>query len=493
MIQEHASPAPAQPFGGPGSTRARKERTTRASSRIPTANWPVPARMLMAAYCLCFALYALLGKGFAYLGARPVFVGEVMLALGLCAALLSRRAAVLCGQPLGVILIATAIWGLVRTVPYIGEYGEDALRDAALWGYAGFALAAGTLVLRLPGLIPEAVRRYENFACWYPFLGPLLVLATDSLRYRLPMWPGTDVTIPDLKNGDLCVHLAGIACLILSGLGPRKRTWPLLPVVGGAMIAGTASRGGLVAFAIAVGLVLTLRRRLKEAAFVLGTVAAAATAFVIIDPHIGIARSQREVSVRQITQNLLSLGSDQTDSDLTGTSRWRVEWWNRILDYTVFGPYFWTGKGYGINLTVSDGIDSYTGTQLRSPHNSHLTFLARSGVPGLLLWLGLQCSWAGLMLSSRRRAERSGDRGWAAFFTWILGYWGAFIVNAAFDVSLEGPMSGIPFWIIFGLGWGGSTLFKRTTHTSSQFRRHAMPARRGPLSWAPAASPGETL
>ena len=64
-----------------------------------------------------------------------------------------------------------------------------------------------------------------------------------------------------------------------------------------------------------------------------------------------------------------------------------------ILDYTAFGDHFWTGKGYGINLADSDGFQVvWEGSPLRSPHNSHLTFLARSGVPGLALWALLQAT-----------------------------------------------------------------------------------------------------
>ena len=35
---------------------------------------------------------------------------------------------------------------------------------------------------------------------------------------------------------------------------------------------------------------------------------------------------------------------------------------------------------------------------------------------------------------------------------WILVFWLAMVVNASFDVYLEGPQGGIWFWMIFGLG-----------------------------------------
>jgi hypothetical protein len=386
----------------------------------------------------------------------------MMLALGAAATILNRdrKVAALCNHPIGVVLIALAGWSLLRTIPYINEFGEDAARDAALWGYSGFAVICGALTLRQSGILPEAVRRYARFVPWYIFLGPISAVVTASLGNRLPVWPGTDAGIPDLKSGDLCVHLAGAACFVLSGL-PGARTWWLVPIFGGAIAAGGINRGGLLAFITAAALVLLLERRLKKTPLVLGALAIAASAFLIIDPHIQLPGRSREISSRQIAQNLISIGSDRTEADLSGTKQWRLDWWNRIVDYTIFGDYFWTGKGYGVNLATSDGID--IDTPLRSPHNSHLTFLARSGVPGFVLWATLQLTWAALILSSQLRAKRIGEHAWASLFAWILGYWAAFMVNASFDVSFEGPMSAVPFWMIFGLGWGAHIVFKRQT------------------------------
>jgi O-antigen ligase len=153
--------------------------------------------------------------------------------------------------------------------------------------------------------------------------------------------------------------------------------------------------------------------------------------------------------------------SDSGRSDLEATKQWRLNWWRTIVDYTIDGPYFWMGKGYGINLADSDGFQVGTRDEpLRSPHSSHVTLLARSGVPGFILWLALQLTWAGLMLKSYFTAKKLYAAAWVGVFAWLLTYWLAFMVAAGFDVFLEGPMAGIPFWTIFGLGWGSHTLFR---------------------------------
>jgi hypothetical protein len=81
-----------------------------------------------------------------------------------------------------------------------------------------------------------------------------------------------------------------------------------------------------------------------------------------------------------------------------------------------------------------------------------MTILARAGVPGLLLWIGLQATF-GLMLFQKFLKDRRAKRYWlAGVEAWTLLYWLAFLINGAFDVALEGPQGGIWFWCVFGFG-----------------------------------------
>ncbi|MEI9814155.1 MAG: hypothetical protein WDO18_16585 [Acidobacteriota bacterium] len=105
---------------------------------------------------------------------------------------------------------------------------------------------------------------------------------------------------------------------------------------------------------------------------------------------------------------------------------------------------------------------------LRSPHNSHLTFLARSGVPGFIFWVLIQGTWFCMMLRGVFASFPDGFALWPGLFAWLSAYWIAFTVSASFDVFLEGPMAAIPFWSLFGLGWGSYILFKRLPRKTEQ-------------------------
>ncbi len=404
-------------------------------------------------------MYAFLGKGFAYAGWPPLFAGELLLLFALVALFATGRIGVLLTTPLGILMGCFLAWQVICTAPYLEAFGLDSLRDSAIWGYAAFGLITAALVLRLPGFLEVAVRRYRRFARLYLFLGPAAWLATLYLRDWLPRWPDTAVTVPLIKAGEFCVHLAGILAFVLSGLSRSNQWWVFL-ILSDAMLAISA-RGGLLALLGASCFIILLRPRLERLLIVLTAGLMIVVAMAAFDVRFDLQGTSRELSLDQLSFSLTSIVGDSQRSDLEGTKNWRLNWWRAIRDYTVNGPYFWTGKGYGINLANSDGFPAGTRDEpLRSPHNSHVTFLARSGVPGFVLWATLQITWGGLMLDSYLRARRLHLAFWSGFFAWVLTYWIAFMVSAGFDVFLEGPMAGIPFWSVFGLGWGGQISFQ---------------------------------
>lgn len=160
----------------------------------------------------------------------------------------------------------------------------------------------------------------------------------------------------------------------------------------------------------------------------------------------------RPATIDQIIENIASIFAPTSDEGLEGTKRFRLRWWTAIVNYTVFGEHFWTGKGFGINLADADGFQANEDQSLRAPHNSHMTALARMGVPGFLLWLLLQGAFGVGLVRAVWRSRRSRDFALAAVGAWVLAYWVAMMVNTSFDPYLEGPQGGIWFWSLFGLG-----------------------------------------
>jgi O-Antigen ligase len=416
-----------------------------------------PSRATLVPLAALLVGYAFFGRPFAYVGVAPLYLGEIILALSLAAALATGALWLPLRSPLAWLLLAFIAWGAVRTLPYIGTYGFDALRDAALWGYGLFALIVSGLLQR-SGWFPRVPSFYGRFAFWFVLWAPLAIVVSARLSDSLPVMPGSpDVPVFGLRSTDPPVHLVGAAAFILLGLGPvipargllarqlLKSLWWLCWFA--AVLMGVSiSRGSMLTVALSLCLVLAVLPLLRVVR--IAVVAAAMLLTLVPVVHLDLS-DYREVSQRQLVENLDTIlmrpGADDT-------AEWRLEWWETIRDYTIYGPYFWQGKGFGINLADDDGFQVLEDGSLRSPHNGHLTVLARMGAPGFVLWALLQAAFAATLIRACLRARRRGEEWWARRDICILAYWFAFVVNGSFDVWLESPQGGIWFWCLFGFG-----------------------------------------
>jgi hypothetical protein len=407
-----------------------------------------PRRVFLGGLGALLVGYAFLGRGLAHAGAPPIYVGEMVLGLGVLALALGRPAVRL--DLVRGLLVAFMIWGALQTLPYLGRYGVDAFRDAVTWGYGFFALAIAALVTG-PDLL-RAVDRYRGL------IVPLLVFILVTLPIpsaSLPAFPGSDIPFMGTKPGDTAVHMAGIAAFVLGGLYaavptriPEILVWlAWLPV---AILMGVVNRGGLGAIAMS-GLAVLFGRAPARLITPLFVVLIGLVMVVYIDPVVDLGLN-RKISAGQVIENVTSVFSETGDPALEGTKAFRLRWWGKIVDYTFGGQYFWTGKGFGVNLADDDGFQVYEDHSLRAPHNGHLEILARMGVPGLGLWVALNVSWAVAVIAAIRRARAVGSQTWAAVLLWLLVYWAAMMVNSSFDPYLQGPQGGIWYWAVIGAG-----------------------------------------
>jgi O-antigen ligase len=404
--------------------------------------------------------YALLGKEFAYL-----FSGEMLLLVGCVIFIRSQRFGLILSDPTLFLWGLFACWGLCRTIPFIGKWGFFAIRDAALWGYGIIAVLIVAFV-NSSDQISRALKSYRGLMVWLVPVTLLLLIMEFGLDIRAPAPPwAVESSFPLLKAGDAAVHLAGAALLVLV-FSDRSRA-ALKPAVSFLRIAGfaawvlstlimlVATRGGFMAIVLAIALVSLLRFSKVGWKIVALSLILIVLGFAILESSlVTITIRGRQFSADQITANITSIFGNTKNSELEGTKAWRLGWWKNIIDYTVFGPYFWTGKGFGVNLAVEDGPPGLTAeeTSLRSPHNGTMTVLARMGVPGALLWIALNITFALRLFTAYRRSNRAGLRFWTCVNLFLFSFWLAAMINLSFDVYLEGPVGGMWFWSIIGLG-----------------------------------------
>ncbi len=391
-------------------------------------------------------MYALFGKPFAY-----TFLGDMLLVAGLFLLLQSPGRQALLWQPIFAPLCVFMLWGAIRTLPFLPKYRLEAVRDAAIWGYGLWAFVFAGLLCASPHRLIWMLRKYATF-CWaFLFIIPPLFCMFRLFGPWLPEMPGANVPIFHVKAGDAMVHLGGIVAFTIL-FSENRKLWLKIPMIAGiALVIGT-NRGGLVSLIAAVFIAFIAKPSSKVIWTLLGTAVFVVVMLWATGIEIHVPGVKRGVSFEDMQKMVSSVTGGGTEADMEATKEWRLNWWKDIFNYTVRGPYFWAGKGFGINLAEDDGYQVLASGDLRSPHNGHMMILARTGVPGFLLWAVTQGMWFLTMVDSYYRSRASGDMRWRATFAFILAYWVGFMVNATFDVFLEGPMGGVWFWSVFGIG-----------------------------------------
>jgi hypothetical protein len=410
--------------------------------------------------------YATFNRSFAYLGVKPIFIGEVCVLLGLFAALHCRRTSLGGALRLCWPLLPLVAWGAFCTLPYFGEHQFMALRDAVIWGYSVFAFVLVAVFLDDPNRMRQLLRWMKVYAILFLVITPFTMAAVkmysvDHLGGGMPMLPWAEVPIVMAKGGDVGVHLAMVTgYIVLLGALPGWLVLLTLPVNGVLM---QSSRAALVCFAAALVPMFFYR---PKHPLLWGLLAWLTIGFIVL-LITGLAWSppgeKREFSAKNIIQSVQSLYGDAGHEEMSGTKEWRKNWWADIIDYTFHGDYFMTGKGYGVSLADADGYQvEFDETPLRSPHNGHLTFLARSGVPGFGTWVLANLAWFAIVFAAfyrcHVRSHLPGSQEWARLLLWMGIAWGVFLLNTTFDVFLEGPMGGIWFWSIYGTGLAAAQL-----------------------------------
>lgn len=410
--------------------------------------------------------YAVMGKGFAYLGLPPLYVGEMALVTGIV--VLFRTGALISALVTlpAVLLVALMILVVARTLPYFGVYGIDALRDSVIVIYGGFAFIVAGLLLEDARRITIVLRHYRIMLASLPalFIGSLLT------KYWLEHVPRLFGPVPIVEIGPspVATHLAGAMVFVLVGYGRVSAAWVALWLATFALVSAT-NRGAMLEVVLPVAFAMLMLGRFR---LMLATVAGGAAilaALLTLESAFGEYTEakdsmDRPISAQQIVQNALSIvGHSGQQSE--GTKQWRLNWWDAIINDTIHGPHFWTGRGFGINLADADG---FSGTEdprhprppTRSPHSAHMTLLARAGVPGLVLWALVLLSWFAMLTGAMLTARIRGHKQWADLFLFIGCYAAAIVINATFDVALESPMQGIWFWCLFGFGAGSVMIYR---------------------------------
>jgi hypothetical protein len=320
----------------------------------------------------------------------------------------------------------------------------NVLRDSLAFQYAWFAFVIYFF-------------KNEHYFIWKKIIliykwVPLVLLLNFILFYFVFLYlPPINIfgnqNIIIYKNGDKSVHLLISTILMFLYTEKYSRKWLIantILIVINFLILLAFTRSGSIAYIFALFsffffskvkiLNESLRKLLK---FIPIIMVIGMGLFVAIDIQ-GDAQG-RTISLSQITDNFSSIVSTNIDGNLAENKVWRLIWWAKLVNESFTLQHFFVGKGLGMSLAGNDIFN--TDDNLRSPHNFHLTILARFGYFVFITWV----IWLVSLFKPLFARKLEGKT--LAITSILL----AFIINGSFDVFFEGPMGAFPFWTFVGL------------------------------------------
>jgi hypothetical protein len=454
--------------------------------RVPTNPIPVSSvetwdlrlyRWFGNALGVLVVAYLFLDRGIAHLHLpkTPAFIGELTLSLGVIALLFGtqwlRRA--LAHDALLSILVAYMLWGLLRTVPNFPVFGIQATtRDAALWYYAGFAIALIAAATALPDLIWRLVRGFRRVVPWLTVWLPTALLLERS-GVAGPRFRYSNVPLLSHKPGNICC--AAVICLAFLLLVPqsdqpttstpyRRMPPPLRPTIYVGLITinvftmllgATQTRGGGLAELAGTALIFVLMERQRRTQ-ILVTFVAGLMLVIGLGLVTGVSyhTQKRTISVSQLFANTQSIVGSNGSPQLTGSENFRFDLWSTIVRKQSSTSHLINGFGFGPNLARTGGLNPRPNQpatlQLRSAHNSLLDIFARTGIIGALLFAMVWVGWFRRMgRAHRRRGVDDTTRG--VIGVCLCGSL-AILINCIFDPTLEGAQVAAVLFTLFGIG-----------------------------------------
>ena len=397
-------------------------------------------RIYIRTYFIIMMLYGFFNKGIAY-----SYLAEVLLGIGVILIFLNRKHFEIHLDKKQIIIFFLIVISFIYIFYGLFKYNAlNVIRDSLAFQYAWFAIILFFFKDNRTFIWDSLIQIYK----WIPIVLFLNFILFYYVFLNLPpveIFGGQHILL--YKNGDKSLHLLVSSILMILFTEKYSRNWLTLNtllIFINLFILLAFTRSGSVAYLAGIfcffffsktSLITDGLRKVLKFIPLLLIVVFGVFAAIEID---GDAQG-RTISLSQITDNFSSIVSSDIDGSLTDNKVWRLVWWAKLLNESFTLEHFFIGKGLGMSLAGNDltSVDE----NLRSPHNFHLTIIARFGYIIFFIWL----YWLWLLFKPLFTKKLSGK---TLGLTCILL---AYIINGSFDVFFEGPMGAFPFWTLVGL------------------------------------------
>lgn len=398
-------------------------------------------RLYLNFYLVVLALYVYFDKGIAY-----SFLSEIVLVGGVILLVVNYRSLEIpWNKRIFLLLLFLTVTGVFIVRGIRGYPFMEVIRDSFMFNYILFVF----ILFLFKDDMEYFMEKLGVIYKWFPLVGVVSFLCLSYIPFmaEVEVFGGKPLLL--YKYGDLSVNLFIVTMLLMNGYIRMEKKFLVVNAVLIAylyLISASYSRGGMLSYLLAFGTFYIfsanklLKKQLISYLKYLPIILLLALP-IYLATNVEENFQGRKLGIGQLEKNITSVFSQDAEGTLNDNKVWRLVWWAKIIDYTFGGEYFIAGKGLGMSLATDDEITGGEDGELRSPHNFHLTVLARYGVPFFVLWVW----W--MIMHFRRIWKKKLDP--LSLMLLVISL--AFIFNASFDVYLEGPMGAFPFWTFIGL------------------------------------------
>ena len=386
-----------------------------------------------------YALYAYFNKGVAY-----SFLTELTLVIGVGLILIDLKNYVFLlnkGTKLIIFFIAVTCLSVLLNISRYPLY--DVLQDASMFIYAAFVF----IVFYFRDIREQFMQLIFLVYKYYPTVVFVSFLMVSYIPFFQQFTLFGEFPLLLYKFGDMSVHLLITTLLLLCGqikMSKRFLLFNTFIIIYLFLIIAAYNRAGMLTYLSGMLIfLLTYRKRFSSATIFSYARIIPVVLLLVLIPYANTKVEEnfqgRTVGLEQLKQNVVSIFSTDLDGSLTDNKVWRLAWWYTIITESLQPKNFFFGKGVGVNLALINDINVENET-LRAPHSFHLNILARFGWIVFAIWI----YWIIYHVKKIKISQPE-------FLVICLIIMAAFLINASFDVYLEGPMGAMPFWTWIGI------------------------------------------
>ena len=351
-------------------------------------------------------------------------------------------------------LLLWLVWGGVRVLSCIPEFGMKAVRDGlpvleSTFLVFGFAMASKSLVFRsYLRWMPYLIAVIFGYALLAPFASLL-----QPLSPTLPSTQGIPVPILFMFGNSAFLLVPVAAYLWVRGtVNGRPAVWTPAICIGVALVL-FPSRSLLLMIGAMIATLLVLGGRDQALALVtILAVAVVSIGGIVLLSYLGVTIAGRLGQMNpedylRLARELMIWERFDRGTTISSGGEERIDWWLDIINRNLeSASNFVFGVGYGEPLM--DGV-FHGGKITREPHNSWVSVFGRSGIFGLLIFVYL-CI-AIVRVGLRQLKMRSNSTRLAPFVAFCMMMVACTLVLGLGETPFVMPFIAIPYYFCAGL------------------------------------------